>query len=80
MLGVKRCESSIMGLVKVNQDGHAFAFGELAAAHLLDRPAVEQHLCPGGSQGQPKIIDTAKQLEETHRRAPLSPDWFQRKG
>ena len=49
--------------MKVDQDGHHFAFGELAAALALDLPGLEQRVFPRGSKGFPKVIDMAKQFE-----------------
>src|ERR1051326_2207660 len=43
----ERLEVSRVGLVKVDQDGHNFAFGELAAALALDLPGLSK----GGFHG-----------------------------
>jgi hypothetical protein len=56
-------EIPIVGLMKVNQEGHDLAFHQLAAALALDLPAVEQRLFPGRGRGQPEIIDSAEQFE-----------------
>ena len=63
VLDVERFEIPIVRLMKVNQEGHDFAFRELAAALAFDLPAVQQGLFPQGSKPQPEIIDTAKQFE-----------------
>jgi len=60
---VERLEVAIVRLMKVDQDGHNFAFGELAAALALDLPCLEQGVFPRGSKGFPKVIDMAKQFE-----------------
>jgi hypothetical protein len=69
----------IVRLVKLNQDRHDCAFDQVAAAHSLDLPAVQQPLAPGGGKRIPKIIYITKQFKYTHRGIPLSCGWFTRK-
>jgi hypothetical protein len=60
-------ESSVAGLVKMNEEGHDFAGMHLIRMMARSFSISDQSCCPRLTMLLPKIIDITKQFEYAHR-------------